>query len=156
MNAKVSVIIPVYNAEQYLKRCLDSVLAQTYQDFEIICIDDGSTDNSGAICDEYAKKDSRIRILRKENGGVSSARNAGLNIAEGEYITFIDSDDYVDTDYMQTLYENLEGADAVASGSREVAGDVVTRVRTPNEQTYKTNRRIKEAYKNNENLFPYY
>ena len=156
MNAKVSVIIPVYNAEQYLRKCLDSVLAQTYQDFEIICIDDGSTDNSGAICDEYAKKDSRIRVLHKENGGVSSARNAGLNIAEGGYITFIDSDDYVDTDYIQTLYENLEDADAVASGSREVAGDVVTRVRTPKEQTYKTNRRIKEAYKNNENLFPYY
>ena len=84
MNAKVSVIIPVYNAEQYLRKCLDSVLAQTYQNFEIICIDDGSTDNSGAICDEYAKKDSRVRVLHKENGGVSSARNAGLkSLREG-------------------------------------------------------------------------
>ena len=82
-NAKVSVIIPVYNTGAYLRRCLDSVTGQTYQDIEIICVDDGSTDDSGEICEEYAKKDARICVIHKENGGASSARNAGLEIVRG-------------------------------------------------------------------------
>ena len=90
----ISVIVPVYNAEKYLRRCIDSVLAQTFVDWEMLLIDDGSTDASGSICDEYAAKDERIRVFHKENGGVSSARNLGLDNAQGEWITFVDSDDY--------------------------------------------------------------
>ena len=82
-NEKVSIIIPVYNVSAYLRECLDSVINQTYQNIEIICIDDGSTDDSGKICDEYAEKDSRISVIHKENGGISSARNAGLNMTGG-------------------------------------------------------------------------
>ena len=93
---KISVIVPVYNVEQYLSRCIDSILAQTFTDFEVLLIDDGSTDNSGKICDEYAERDSRIRVFHKENGGVSSARNLGLDNAQGEWIFYIDSDDYLD------------------------------------------------------------
>ena len=98
---KISVIVPVYNVEQYLPRCIDSILAQTFTDFELLLIDDGSTDNSGKICDEYAKKDTRIRVWHKENGGVSSARNVGLDNARGELISFIDSDDWIDKDYFE-------------------------------------------------------
>ena len=92
---KISVIVPVYNTEKYLHRCVDSILAQTFTDFELLLIDDGSTDSSGAICDEYAQKDSRVRVFHKENGGASSARNLGLDNATGEWITFCDSDDFV-------------------------------------------------------------
>ena len=92
---KISVIVPVYNTEKYLARCIESILAQTFTDFELLLIDDGSKDNSGTICDEYAAKDSRVRVFHKENGGVSSARNMGLDNASGEWITFVDSDDIV-------------------------------------------------------------
>lgn len=90
---KISIIIPVYNVENYVDKCIDSVLSQTYKDLELILVDDGSSDNSGKICDEYALKDNRIKVIHKENGGLSSARNAGIDVAKGEYITFIDSDD---------------------------------------------------------------
>ena len=99
----ISVIIPVYNTEMYLRRCIDSVLAQTYQDFELLLIDDGSKDSSGAICDEYAAKDARVRVFHKENGGVSSARNLGLDNARGEWVTFVDSDDYIEKKLSQVL-----------------------------------------------------
>jgi glycosyltransferase involved in cell wall biosynthesis len=92
---KVSIIVPIYNVEKYLCKCLDSILNQTYKKLEIILVDDGSPDNCGKICDEYAKKDSRIKVVHKENGGLSSARNAGLEIATGDIIAFIDSDDWV-------------------------------------------------------------
>ena len=91
----ISVIIPVYNTEKYLRCCIDSVLAQTYKDFELLLIDDGSTDSSGAICDEYAEKDTRVRVFHKENGGVSSARNLGLDNARGNWIMFVDGDDWI-------------------------------------------------------------
>lgn len=100
----VSVIIPVYNVAQYFPECIESVIAQTYKDIEIILVDDGSTDNSGIICDEYAKKDNRIKVIHKPNGGLSSARNAGIDICTGEYITFIDSDDYIAGDMIEQLY----------------------------------------------------
>lgn len=103
-NNLISVIIPVYNNEQYLSRCIDSVINQTYKNLEIILVDDGSTDNSGKICDEYALKDNRIKVIHKENGGVSSARNVGLDIAKGEYIGFVDSDDYIEKDMYEFLY----------------------------------------------------
>lgn len=101
----VSVIIPVYNTAQYLSRCLDSVLCQTYRDFELLLIDDGSIDDSGTICDRYAKQDSRVRVFHKENGGVSDTRNYGLDRAEGSYIVFVDSDDYIGPDYLKILTE---------------------------------------------------
>ena len=88
----VSIIVPVYNTEKFLHRCIDSILAQTYTDFELLLIDDGSKDSSGTICDEYAAQDARVRVFHKENGGVSSARNLGLDNARGEWVTFVDSD----------------------------------------------------------------
>ena len=107
-----SVIIPVYNTEKYLHRCIDSVLAQTYQDFELLLIDDGSKDSSGAICDEYAAKDARVRVFHKENGGVSSARNLGLDNAQGKYLMFLDSDDFwLQDDVLEVLIEKAEEND---------------------------------------------
>lgn len=93
---KISIIVPVYNAERCLHRCIDSILAQTFRDFELLLIDDGSKDNSGYICDEYAEKDERVKVWHKENGGVSSARNVGLDNARGEWVTFADSDDWLE------------------------------------------------------------
>ena len=101
---KVSVIIPVYNVEKYLERCVESIRNQTLIDIEIILVDDGSPDNCPQICDEFAKKDSRIKVLHKKNGGLSSARNVGLYVATGEYIGYIDSDDYAELDMFEKLY----------------------------------------------------
>lgn len=105
---KVSVIIPVYNTENYLRKCLDSVLAQSFADFEVLLINDGSTDGSGKICDEYAKKDKRIKVFHKENGGVSSARNLGLDHAKGKFVFFVDSDDYILEESLNFLKKNEE------------------------------------------------
>ena len=99
----VSIIVPVYNAESYLHNCVDSILAQTHNCFELLLVDDGSKDNSGTICDEYAAKDSRVRAFHKKNGGASSARNYGLDKAIGEFICFIDADDWVDCNYIESL-----------------------------------------------------
>lgn len=107
MIPKISVIIPVYNAEKYLHQCIDSVLNQKFTDFEILLINDGSKDRSGEICDEYAKKDKRIKVFHKENGGVSSARNLGLDNAKGEWITFVDSDDWIGENYFQILENDI-------------------------------------------------
>ena len=104
---KISVIVPVYKAEAYLHRCVDSLLAQTFQDFEILLVDDGSPDKSGGICDEYARKDRRVRVFHKENGGVSSARNLGLENAKGEWICFVDADDWVEGEYLKELYSDV-------------------------------------------------
>lgn len=100
---KISVVVPVYKVEQYLDRCVESILNQTYHDFELILVDDGSPDNSGNLCDNWARKDSRINVIHKSNGGLSSARNAGLDEATGEYVTFIDSDDVIHWDYLAYL-----------------------------------------------------
>ena len=107
MGDKISVIVPIYKVEDYLHRCVDSIINQTYTNLEIILVDDGSPDNCPMICDEYAKKDSRIRVVHKKNGGLSDARNAGLDIATGEYIMFIDSDDFVDTEMMGSMMRNM-------------------------------------------------
>lgn len=96
----ISVIVPVYKVEKYLHRCVDSILAQSYTDFELLLINDGSPDSCGAICDEYAEKDSRVRVFHKENGGVSSARNLGLDNARGEWVTFVDADDYIEEGFL--------------------------------------------------------
>ena len=107
----ISIIVPVYNVEKYLRRCLDSIVMQTFTDWECICVDDGSPDNSGKILDEYAVKDERFVIIHKENGGVSSARNTGLDIARGEYVTFCDSDDLVEADWLLAQYTDIVSED---------------------------------------------
>lgn len=119
---EISIIVPVYKVEKYLRKCVDSILAQTFTDFEVILVDDGSPDNSGMICDEYAEKDSRVRVVHKENGGLSSARNAGIEIAKGKYLGFIDSDDYIEDDMYELLYNNIlkENADMSICGIYDV------------------------------------
>ncbi len=103
----ISVVVPVYNVKQYLTRCLDSIINQTYSYLEIIIIDDGSTDDSGKICDEYSIKDQRIRVIHKTNGGLSDARNVGIDKANGKYISFVDSDDYLHPEFIEILYKNI-------------------------------------------------
>lgn len=112
MSAKVSVIIPVYNTEALLPRCLESVVAQTLSDIEIICVDDGSTDGSLRLLNEWAARDSRIRVIHQSNGRQGKARNAGMAIAKGEYIGFIDSDDYIPVEYFERLYQAAKEVDA--------------------------------------------
>ena len=101
---KVSIILPVYNVAPYLRRCMDSIINQTYRNIEIICIDDGSTDKSSQLCDEYSQKDKRIIVIHKKNGGQSDARNVGITVATGKYIAFVDSDDYIDEQFLEQLY----------------------------------------------------
>ena len=112
-NPQISIIVPVYKVEQYLSKCIDSILEQTYQNWELLLIDDGSPDNSGKICDAYALNDARIRVLHKENGGVSSARNLGLEYAQGEWVTFVDSDDYIESGFLEGLYIPIERGEDV-------------------------------------------
>lgn len=116
MNPKISIIVPVYKVEQYLPKCIDSILAQTYHNWELLLVDDGSPDNSGHICDEYAQKDERIRVFHKENGGVSSARNLGLDNAEGDYVMFVDSDDWISNECLCKTVNRLNSADVLQFG----------------------------------------
>ena len=104
---KISIIIPIYNVEKYLERCINSIINQTYSNIEILLIDDGSTDSSPTICDNYQKKDNRIKVIHKQNGGLSDARNKGIEIATGEYLIFIDSDDYIEKNMVEVLYNDL-------------------------------------------------
>ena len=113
---KLSVIVPVYKAEAVLETCVASVLAQTFSDWELLLIDDGSPDGSGKLCDDYAAQDSRVRVFHKPNGGVSSARNLGMAEAVGDYILFIDADDWIAPESCQTLLDALEGAGADSAG----------------------------------------
>lgn len=108
MNPKISIIIPVYKVEKYLKRCVDSILNQTYKNLEVILVDDGSPDNSPLICDDYAKKDMRIKVVHKKNGGLSSARNAGLGVSTGQYLTFVDSDDWIESDTIEYCVQLIQ------------------------------------------------
>lgn len=108
MKGLISVIVPVYNTEKYLDRCIQSILSQTYSNIEILLIDDGSTDSSGAICDKYAEQDSRVRVFHKANGGASTARNMGLDNAKGEWIAFVDSDDWIDAEMYEKMYALAE------------------------------------------------
>ena len=108
MEPKISIIVPVYNVEQYLERCVESILKQTITNFELILINDGSSDNSGPVCDELSRKDTRIRVHHIQNGGVSNARNLGIQSSRGEWISFIDSDDFVTEDYLETLLQPVE------------------------------------------------
>ena len=127
--SKISIIVPVYNVELYLHRCIDSILAQTFTDFELILVDDGSPDNCGKICDEYAEKDNRIHVIHKANGGLSDARNAGIDWAfansNSEWITFIDSDDWIHPKYLESLYNAVKetGCEISICGYEETTGD---------------------------------
>lgn len=112
MKKNISVIVPIYKVEPYLRRCVDSLIRQSYEDFELILVDDGSPDNCGVICDEYAAADPRVQVIHKTNGGLSDARNAGLEIARGEYIAFVDSDDWVAPNYLHQMLSVLEEAGA--------------------------------------------
>ena len=138
---KVSVIVPVYNVEKYLERCLDSLINQTLEDIEIICVNDGSKDNSPKILEEYKNKDNRIVIFNQENAGLSVARNSGMKIAKGEYIGFVDSDDWVDLDFFEKLYNSAisSGADiAVADFVREHPNKKPKRLNITEEKVYET------------------
>ena len=118
MEKLVSVIVAVYNIEEYLPRCVDSILAQTYRNLEIILVDDGSKDQSGSICDSYAEKDRRIKVIHKKNGGLSDARNAGMDAATGEYIGFVDGDDWIEPDMYRAMYFACEKEKAQAAVCR--------------------------------------
>ena len=122
-NSLISVIVPVYKVEPYLHKCVDSILAQTYQNLEIILVDDGSPDRCGEMCDEYAKNDPRVKVIHKKNGGLSDARNAGMAVMTGDYVAFVDSDDWIEPQMYQRLYELMQHYDAdMAFGG--VADDV--------------------------------
>lgn len=118
--SKVSIIVPVYNVENYLSRCLNSLINQTLKDIEIICVNDGSTDGSSAILEEFAQKDSRIRIVNKENGGLSSARNEGLKYVTSDYVGFVDSDDWIEPDTYESALSAVQktNADIVCWGAK--------------------------------------
>ena len=115
MQPLISVIIPIYKAEKYIEKCVRSVLAQSYQNLEVILVEDGSPDNSGAICDKLASEDERIRVIHKENGGAATARNVGLDVMTGEYIAFVDADDYMESNYLEMLYQLLTDNNAQVS-----------------------------------------
>ena len=130
---KISVIVPVYNTEAYLERCLQSVVSQTWENTEIILVDDGSKDGSGACCDQWREKDGRILVIHKENGGLGLARNSGLEVASGDYVIFVDSDDYLETDALERAQKRIEetGADACYYGMTEQWTDGTSRNGTP-------------------------
>lgn len=133
---KISVIIPIYNVEKYLKRCIESIIKQTYSNLEIILVDDGSPDGCAKICDEYKNKDERIVVIHKKNGGLSDARNAGLEVATGEIISYIDSDDYVDLDMYEKMTKAMEekNADIVVCGTNIDYEDGHTKVKCEKEE----------------------
>lgn len=141
----ISVIVPVYNVEKYLEKCLDSILTQTYGNIEIILVDDGSEDSSSLICDEYAKKDSRIRVFHKKNGGLSSARNRGLDEAKGDFIGFVDSDDYVKADMYEYLMDGILKYDADISVCQRinVRGNKITACDRKKDEVYDTKTAVK-------------
>ena len=116
MEGLVTVVIPIYNVEKYLDRCINSIVNQTYKNREIILVDDGSPDNCPKICDAWAKKDDRIVVIHKENGGVSSAHNKGLDVATGDYITFVDSDDFIEDDMLSSLFNAIGDAQMAMCG----------------------------------------
>lgn len=118
---KISIIVPVYNVEKVLSICIESVLSQTFSDFELLLINDGSTDKSGVICDAYAKKDNRVKVFHKKNGGVSSARNYGLNEAKGDYLVFLDSDDWIEYTFFSTLSQYIDQFDIIFFGAEKLS-----------------------------------
>ena len=138
MKDLISIIVPIYNVEKYLNKCIESIVNQTYENIEIILIDDGSNDNSGIICDEYAKKDNRIIVVHKENGGVSSARNKGLKIAKGEWISFVDADDWIEQTFCQTLLNKVtqEQADIALCGYNRITDNRIEKINANNQEVF--------------------
>ncbi|WP_413307844.1 glycosyltransferase [Bacillus sp. 1P10SD] len=114
-NPKISIVVPIYNVERYLPACLDTILEQPFSDFELILVNDGSTDNCLDICNEYSLKDDRINVVNKKNGGLSSARNAGIEVSTGKYIVFIDPDDQICENYLESLYNIVEKKNVMLS-----------------------------------------
>lgn len=139
MEKLISVIVPIYNVEKYLSKCIDSILAQTYKNIEIILVDDESPDECSRICDEYKKREHRIKVIHKKNGGLSDARNAGLKIAMGDYIGFVDSDDYIDKDMYQVLIDNINSYDSdisACSVKKFYEDDDITKNKIENKDIY--------------------
>lgn len=136
----VSIIVPVYKVEKYIHHCIDSILNQTYRDFELILVDDGSPDNCGTICDNYAAKDNRVRVIHKENGGLSSARNAGLKVASGVYVLFCDSDDYVSPVWCETMYHCIHNHPNafIVSNLWKVTNGITRAYQPPSEEVKRT------------------
>ena len=151
MEELISIIVPIYRVEKYLNRCIDSILSQSYRNLEIILVDDGSPDNCSIICEEYAKKDKRIKVIHKKNGGLSEARNYGIEASTGDYIMFVDSDDYISKDMCKTLLINAleNNADIVVCNFKEVYTDKVEKI---NKQCIKGNL---EVISNIEVLYKY-
>ena len=146
---ELSIIVPVYKVEKYLPKCIDSILAQTFTDFELILIDDGSPDRCGEICDEYAKRDGRILVIHQENQGVSAARNAGLDVAQGKYIGFVDSDDWIDREYYEKMTQHAQTAKAeIVTGAFSVCDQNGIPIRDilTSEGVYQTDQMIQELF----------
>lgn len=146
-----SIIVPVYNVEKYIHRCIDSILNQTFEDFECILVDDSSPDSCGMICDQYAAKDDRIKVIHKENGGVSEARNVALEVARGEYICFVDSDDYVENDFLMKIQESIceKDADVIVFGYKVISKNAESKIVYDSNLS---NREIKEKFISDEYL----
>ena len=158
MKPKVSIIIPVYNAEKYLDKCISSILKQTLNGIEIILVDDGSTDKSEVICKKYKDSDNRVKFVRKKNGGVSSARNCGVSIAEGEFITFVDSDDYIESNMCEKLYTSAieNKCDVIFSGMKSVNNKVISYIFTDETKIYSKEEACKLFFFDKEPFSPNY
>ena len=144
----VSVIIPIYNAEQHLEKCIESVINQKFNDFELLLINDGSTDSSGKICDNYVKRDHRIKVFHKENGGVSTARNLGIEKARGEWVTFIDADDKIESNYFDIITD-VSDADLIVQGFKYFQDGVIIK-----EYFYRNEKLNLEQFIQNYKLYP--
>nr|WP_302660217.1 glycosyltransferase family 2 protein [uncultured Clostridium sp.] len=158
MKPKVSIIIPVYNSENYLDKCISSILKQTLNGIEIILVDDGSTDKSEVICKKYKDSDNRVKFVRKKNGGVSSARNCGVSIAEGEFITFVDSDDYIESNMCEKLYTSAieNKCDVIFSGMKSVNNKVISYIFTDETKIYSKEEACKLFFFDKEPFSPNY
>ena len=152
----ISVIVPIYNVERYLEKCINSILNQTYQNLEVILVDDGSPDNCGEICDIYSDKDLRIKVIHKKNGGLSDARNTGIDAAEGEYLAFVDSDDTIMPEMMEKLYQriDIDGSDMAVCGCKRVdqKGVILSEVYLPDNLLSGFDA-LKQSYDNNGVLY---
>lgn len=146
----ISIIVPIYKVEKYLRRCIESLLNQDYHDIEIILVDDGSPDNCGIICDEYANKDTRIKVIHQKNGGLSAARNSGIDIAHGDYLMFVDSDDWVEKNYCSMALQKAKEteSDIVVFGYNDVFNDRIVKrsIATKDEKKYTTKEALKELH----------
>lgn len=159
MNDLVSIIVPIYNVESYLERCLRSIINQTYKNIEILCIDDGSTDNSSIICESFKKEDLRIKVIHKENGGLSDARNVGLNNASGKWVLYVDSDDYIELDAVEKLLQctDNQDIDIVVGVAKEIEDGKIVRYlnhKNLSNAKYQSKEYILKSIRNNEFYAP--